>query len=164
MERSVTYGYVERAHGLKGRMILKLFVLGPAVPLEPDTVLDAGGKTLTVTRSRKRDNERITIDCKEVWTQAQAVALRGETITADLSDVLREDFPLPVHGFAGFTILSGDKSFTVQEVQYNSTNPQLKVSGEGKSFTVPLNMALTGDVNAEDRTISVELPEGLEEL
>ncbi len=31
MERKVNYGYVERTHGLKGRMILKLFVMGPAV-------------------------------------------------------------------------------------------------------------------------------------
>lgn len=164
MERKVNYGYVERTHGLKGRMILKLFVMGPAVALEEGTVLYLAGKPYTVTRSRKRDNERITVDCQGVHTMDQASRLTGETVMADESSVLKEGYPLPVHGFTGFTILSRGESFSVEEVEYNSSNPQLMVRGNGRTFPVPLNMALTGTVDAEGRTITVELPRGLEEL
>jgi len=164
MERKVTYGYVERTHGLKGRLVLKLFVMGPAVALEEGTVLLIGEKSFTVTRSRKRDNERITIDCEGLFSREQADELRGETVTADLDSVLKEGFPLPVHGFSGFTVLSGERSFQVEEVQYNSTNPQLMVKGDKGVFPVPLNLALSGDVDPDTRTITVQLPEGLEEL
>lgn len=164
MEGKVNYGYVERTHGLKGRLVLKLFVLGPAVPLDEGTVLFLGEKPFKVTRSRKKDNERITVDCEGLFSREQAEDLRGESVTVDLSAVLREGFPLPVHGFSGFTILSGERRLQVEEVQYNSTNPQLMVRGDGGVFPVPLNLALTGEVDPEERTISVQLPEGLEEL
>lgn len=164
MEGKVNYGYVERTHGLKGRLVLKLFVLGPAVPLDEGTVLFFGEKPFKVTRSRKKDNERITVDCEGLFSREQAEDLRGESVTVDLSAVLREGFPLPVHGFSGFTILSGERRLQVEEVQYNSTNPQLMVRGDGGVFPVPLNLALTGEVDPEERTISVQLPEGLEEL
>ena len=49
-------------------------------------------------------------------------------------------------------------------MQYNSTNPQLLVRGEAGIFPVPLNMALTGEVDPGERTIAVDLPQGLEEL
>jgi ribosomal 30S subunit maturation factor RimM len=164
MERKVTYGYVERTHGLKGRLVLKLFVMGPAVPLDEGSVLYIGEKPFTVTRSRKRDNERITVDCEGLFSREQADELRGETVTVDLDSVLKEGFPLPVHGFSGFTVLSGGMRFQVEEVRYNSTNPQLMVKGEKGLFPVPLNLALTGEVDPEQRTITVQLPEGLEEL
>ncbi|HPR22926.1 MAG TPA: hypothetical protein PK991_09540 [Candidatus Sabulitectum sp.] len=164
MEEKVTYGYVERTHGLKGRLILKLFVLGPAAALDEGSVLYIGEKPFTVNRSRKKDNERITVDCEGVYTREQGEALRGSTVTAELSTVLRDDLPLPVHGFRGFTILSNGKRYAVEEVQYNSTNPQLLVMGEAGIFPVPLNMALTGEVDPGERTIAVDLPQGLEEL
>lgn len=164
MESTVTYGYVEKAMGLKGRMVLKLFVMGPAVPLDEGTVFQAGDRTLTVTRSRKRDNERITLDCKEIWTREQAEELKGETVKLSQSSVLKEGFPLPVYGFAGFTVVSGEKRFQVKDVEFNPVNPQMRVSGDGKEFTIPFNLALSGEVDSENRIITVELPEGLEEL
>ncbi len=121
-------------------------------------MLYLGGKPYTVTRSRKRDNERITVDCQGVHTMDQASRLTGETVMADESSVLKEGYPLPVHGFTGFTILSRGESFSVEEVEYNSSNPQLMVRGNGRTFPVPLNMALAGTVDAEGRTITVELP------
>jgi len=164
METTVTYGYVERVLGLKGRLLLKLFVMGPAVPLDEGTVIHAGERPLTVTRSRKRDNERITVDCKEIWTREQAEEFRGETVKAGTASVLRQDFPLPVYGFSGFTVISGEHRYHVTDVEYNSTNPQMMVSGNGKEFPIPFNLALTGEVDPEKRTITVDLPEGLEEL
>jgi len=164
MEGKVNYGYVERTHGLKGRLVLKLFVMGPAVPLEEGSILYLGEKPFTVLRSRKKDNERITVDCQGIFSREQADELRGETVTMDLSLVLREGFPLPVHGFSGFTILSGEKRYKVEEVQHNSTNPQLMARGENGVFPVPLNLALTGEIDTEKRTVTVQLPQGLEEL
>ncbi len=164
MEKMVDYGYVERTHGLKGRIVLKLFILGSAVPLEEGTVINAGDSKLTVTRSRKRDNERITVDCKEIWTIAQADDLRGRKVTVEESAVLRDGFPFPVYSLEGFTICSDDNRFSVVEVEFNTTNPQLIVQGVEKTFPVPMNMALAGEVNTKERTISVQLPEGLEEL
>lgn len=164
MERKVKYGYVERTHGLKGRLVLKLFIHGPAVEFEEGTVMYLGDKPFTVERSRKKDNERITVDCQGLYTRDQADLLKGETVTIDESVVLKNGFPLPVHSFSGFTLLSGEKRYQVEEVQHNSTNPQLMVRGEGGVFPVPLNMALTGEVDPEQRTITIQLPEGLEEL
>ncbi len=164
MENRVLYGYVERTHGLNGRIILKLFVFGPAVPLLEGTVLYAGDRVLTVTRSRKRDNERITVDCSELWKKAQAAELTGESIEVDIDQVLKADFPLPVHGFTEFSIVSRGKKFPVVEVEYNKSNPQLIVKSDDRQFPVPLALALTGQVDSEEREIRVDLPEGLEEL
>ncbi len=164
MGKRVPYGFIERTHGLNGRMILKLFVFGPAVPLEEGTVLHAGDRTLTVTRSRKRDNERVTVDCSEVWKKAQAAELTGESIEVDIDRVLKPGFPLPVYGFSEFTIVSCGKEFPIEEVEYNNSNPQLIVRGDGGLFPVPLVLALTGQVDSAERTIAVDLPEGLEEI
>ena len=155
---------IERIHGLRGRMILKVFVYGPAAPLEEGTVLHAGERELIVTRSRKRDNERVTIDCEQVLTREQADEFRGTEVEVDESAVLRAGFPVPIYGFSSFTLKSGDAVYRVQSVEYNPVNPQLIVAGEDRSFPVPLNLALSGEVDAEERTITVQLPPGLEEL
>lgn len=164
MEKRVSYGYVERTHGLRGRMILKLFVFGPAVALEEGTILYAGDRVLTVIRSRKRDNERVTVDCSEVWKKAQAAELTGESIEVDIDQILKPGFPLPVYGFSRFTIVSRGKKFPIEEVEYNNSNPQLIVRGDSGLFSVPLALALTGQVDSAERTIVVDLPEGLEEI
>lgn len=164
MKNRVLYGYVERTHGLNGRLILKLFVFGPAVPLDEGTVLYAGDRVLTVTRSRKRDNERVTVDCSELWKRVQAEEYKGESVEVDIDQVLKPGFPLPVHGFAEFTILSRGISFPVEEVEYSNSNPQLIVRGEAGLFSVPLNLVLTGQVDSAQRTITVDLPVGLEEI
>lgn len=164
MEKRVPYGFIERTHGLNGRMILKLFVFGPAAPLLEGTVLYAGNRVLTVTRSRKRDNERVTVDCSEIWKKTQAAELIGEPIEVDIDRVLKPDFPLPVYGFSEFTIVSRGKEFPIEEVEYNKSNPQLIVRGDGGLFSVPLVLALTGQVDSAERTIMVDLPEGLEEI
>ena len=164
MRKRVLYGYVERTHGLRGRMILKLFVFGPAEPLEEGTILYAGDRILTVTRSRKRDNERVTVDCSEVWKKTQAAELTGESIEVDIDRVLRSGFPLPVHGFSEFAIISHGNKFPIEEVEYNNSNPQLIVKGDKGLFPVPLVLALTGQVDSAERTITVDLPEGLEEI
>jgi len=164
MEKKVFYGFIERTHGLRGRMILKLFVFGPAVPLDEGTILYTGDRTLTVTRSRKRDNERVTVDCKEVWTKQQAAELTGESVEVGIDVVLKPGFPLPVYGFSEFTLVSRGEKFPVEEVEYNSSNPQLIVRGVGGLFSVPLALALTGQVDSAERTILVDLPEGLEEI
>lgn len=160
----VPYGFIERTHGLKGRMIIKLFVFGPAVPFEKGTILYAGDTTLTVTRSRKRDNERVTVDCSEVWTKQQASELTGESVQVDIDLVLKPGFPLPVYGFREFAIVSRGDRFPVEEVEYNNSNPQLIVKGSGGQFPVPLTLALTGKIDSSERTITVDLPEGLEEI
>lgn len=164
MAKRVPYGFVERTHGMRGRMILKLFVFGPAVPLEEGTLLYAGDRVLTVTRSRKRDNERVTVDCSEVWKKDQAAELTGESIEVDPEQVLKPGFPLPVYGFSEFTIISRGKKFPIENVEYNKSNPQLMVKGDEKLFPVPLALALTGQVDSAERTIVVDLPEGLEEI
>jgi ribosomal 30S subunit maturation factor RimM len=164
MERRVPYGFIERTHGLRGRMILKVFVFGPAEQLEEGTVLYAGERILTVTRSRKRDNERVTVDCTEVWTKLKAEEFIGVSIEVDENSVLKPGMPLPVYGFAGFTVLSRGKSYPVEKVDYNNTNPQLIVSGGHGQFSVPLALALTGRVDSAERVIEVDLPEGLEEI
>ncbi|MCD4707531.1 MAG: hypothetical protein K8S62_07310 [Candidatus Sabulitectum sp.] len=164
MEKRVIYGYVERTHGLRGRMILKLFVFGPAAPLEEGTVLYTGDCILTVTRSRKRDNERVTVDCSEVWKKTQAAEFIGESIEVDIDQVLKPGFPLPVYGFSEFTVISRGKEFPIEEVEYNNSNPQLIARGDRGLFSVPLVLALTGQVDLAERTITVDLPEGLEEI
>ncbi|PIE51880.1 hypothetical protein CSA37_09560 [Candidatus Fermentibacteria bacterium] len=164
MKKMVDYGYIERTHGLKGRLIIRLFVLGPAVPLEAGTVLVAGDRKLTVTRSRKRDNQRITLDCSELRSVEEADALRGASVSVAESSVLRDGFPVPVYSFEGFTICSGEKSYSIRKVEFNSSNPQLIVQGEDSSFPVPVNMAMSGEINMEKRTITLQLPEGMEEL
>jgi len=164
MANRVPYGFIERTHGMRGRMILKLFVFGPAVPLETGTLLYTGDRVLTVTRSRKRDNERVTVDCSEVWEKVQAAELTGESIEVEMDQVLKPGFPLPVYGFSEFTIVSDGKLFPIQEVEYNNSNPQLIVKGDKGLFPVPLTLALTGQVDSAERTITVDLPEGLEEI
>ncbi len=164
MDKRVPYGFIERTHGLNGRMILKLFLYGPAVPLDEGTKLYTEKRVLTVTRSRKRDNERVTVDCSEIWKRKQAAELIGEAIEVETDSVLKDGFPLPVYSFSHFTIISFGKKFPIEEVEYNKTNPQLIVKGDNGLFPVPLVLALTGQVDSTERTILIDLPEGLEDV
>ncbi len=164
MGNKVPYGYIERTHGLKGRMVLKLFVFGPAEALDPGTILYLDDRELTVVRSRKRDNDRVTVDCSEIWKKAQAEDLRGEAIEVESSQVLKPGFPIPIYAFAEFTIVSRGVNFPVESIDYNTVNPQLMVQGKNGLFPVPLALVLTGNVNSEERTVVIDLPEGLEEI
>lgn len=164
MGNKVPYGFIERTHGLKGRMVLKLFVYGPAVALDAGTILHLDDRTLTVVRSRKRDNDRVTVDCSEIWKKAQAEDLRGEAIEIEVSQVLKPGFPIPIYSFAEFTIVSRGVSFQVESIDYNTVNPQLVVKGKNGLFPVPLALVLTGNIDSEERTVKIDLPEGLEDI
>ena len=164
MANKVPYGFIERTHGLKGRMVLKLFVFGPAEALDEGTILYLDDRELTVVRSRKRDNDRVTVDCSEIWKKSQAEDLRGEAIEVESSQVLKPGFPIPIYAFAEFTIVSRGVNFPVESIDYNTVNPQLMVNGNNGLFPVPLALVLTGIVDSEKRIVTIDLPEGLEDI
>lgn len=161
---SVFLGWVERAHGLKGGMVIRVFTSGdmPGIPAGTRLLLEGSGD-LTVKRSTPRDPETILLQALEIRSREDADSARGRRIFIDRSEADARLPFFPLYGFVGMTVVSGEKSYEVVDIEALTGNPLLIIEGPGgPGFGVPLSLIMSGTM--ENGTIEVELPEGLEGL
>jgi ribosomal 30S subunit maturation factor RimM len=160
----VYLGYVERAHGLRGRVVARLLLAGRIVPVEAGTVLRIGPGEHRVTGSRIRDSQRVTLEFEDVRSREGAEGLRGMQLHMMRSSLSPGAGLLPVHAFVGLQLRSEGFAGRVTDVEFSDLNPLLMVEGGRGTFPVPLSMVLSGDVDWDAGVISVSLPDGLEEM
>jgi hypothetical protein len=160
----ICYGFFERTQGLGGRLVLRVFVLGTARALKEGTRLHCMGREYRVRVSREKDGASVTVELDGVDSLEQASELRGEEVFMNPRDATGEGLPLPVYLFEGFSVVSGDRSFPVLEVEWNPVNPQVILQGARGPFPVPMNLLAGGSFDMETRRVEARLPEGLEDL
>ncbi|MCU0270181.1 MAG: ribosome maturation factor RimM [Acidimicrobiales bacterium] len=113
-------GRVERPHGLRGEVLVRLVSDHPA-RLRPGSVLRAGGRMLTVGAARPHQ-QRWLVVLEGVGTREEADALRGVTLEAEPLDDPEDPGALWVHELVGATVV--DRSGRVRgEVEALQANP-----------------------------------------
>ena len=162
---AVYLGYVEKTHGLKGGLRVRLF-LGYGVPDVPvgTVVLFNGNRPVTVSRSTHGGDSRFNLTFEEIDRNDAVEYINGSIyITRDEADA-KLGF-IPLYSFAGLDILSRGCRMRVVDVEPTGANPMLLVEKNGNRFHVPVILVMNeGSIDWEEKLIELDLPEGLEEL
>lgn len=162
----VYLGYVEKTHGLKGGMRVRLFQgYGTSdVPVGTVILLNRS-RPLTVSRCTFTGDSRFNLTFREIGNRDDAEKCRDCSIYITRDEIeAKLDF-VPLYCFSGMEINSRGCRMRIVDVEPASANPLLLVENNGKRFSVPLILVMSeGSINWEDRAIELDLPEGLEDL
>jgi 16S rRNA processing protein RimM len=158
-------GYVSRAHGLGGEVVIRTFDPASATLLEVERVLlrakDGKERELKLSSARMTSAD-LLVQFGKIGTREAAKALVGSTVL-----VFREDLPAPEEGeyflgdLVGLQAVSedGQRLGVVEEVWDSGPVPNLVIREEGKEHLVPFAEAYCPEVDLDGRRIVVRLPE-----
>ncbi len=160
----VYFGFVEKTHGLRGRIVARLILAGSIGPVPVETILRLDDTEYSVIRSTVRDSERIILQFEGLFSKEGADEMRGMSIFLHRSSIFPGEGLLPLHAFIGMDVHSGCFSGPVVDVEPSHPNPQLLVEGEKGLFPIPLGMIAAGETDWESGVIEIDLPEGLQDM
>lgn len=161
---SIKVGYVRRAHGIKGAVVVK------ALTDDPDRF--APGRTLGTDRQDleltvdavQPHHDGLLVSFSGVSDRATAESLRGISLLiepADRRDLDSDEFwPEELVGLRVFTV-SGSDLGRVAAVIEGSAQDRLAVDGSAGSFEIPFVAALVPEVDVAAGRVVVDLPAGL---
>ncbi len=162
----VYLGYVEKTHGLKGGLRVRLF-LGfgsPDVSVGTVVLLD-GSRPLTVSRCTYGGGSRFNLTFGEIRNRDDAEELRNGSIYIARGEAEAKLGFIPLYNFAGLDILSRGCRMRIIDVEPAGANPMLLVEKDENRFHVPVIMVMNeGTIDWKEKVIELDLPEGLEEL
>jgi 16S rRNA processing protein RimM len=163
-------GRIEKAHGLRGEVVVSLVTNMVEARTEPGSVFEAGDRSLTVTSSRPH-GRRWLMSFDGVSSREAADALRGRALRAvPLSSDATDAGPLPptavhgvevvafVHELFGRRLIDqeGTDHGEIVAVVENPASDLLEL-GDGRLVPLAFYRALDPDAG----TVSVEVPSGL---
>jgi len=159
-------GYVEKTHGLKGALRVRLFPGHGTgeVPVGTVVLLNKS-RPLIVSRCTYRGDSRFNLTFEEISNREDADGCRDCSVYITRDEIDRKLDFIPLYSFSGLDIHSGGRCMRVVDVEPASVNPLLIVEDNGNRFHVPLVLVMNeGSINWEERVIEIDLPEGLEDL
>ncbi|MBN1434769.1 hypothetical protein JW921_08420 [Candidatus Fermentibacterales bacterium] len=164
----IALGVLERAQGLRGRLILRLELVGGARPLPEGLGVTVGDRPFRIASCSLRDTRRVLIELEGVRSREAAEDLAGRRVLADRADVSPPGFAaVPLDLLRHLTLV--DRALgplrTVDLEGAGDANPLLIVEGGGKRFPVPVCMVLArAEIDWSGMEARLELPEGLTDL
>ena len=162
----VYLGYVEKTHGLKGGLRVRLFQ-GHGTPDVPvgTVILLNGSEPLTVSRCTYGGGSRFNLTFEEICNRDDAEELRNGSIYISRDEADAKLGFIPLYNFAGLDILSRGCRMRIVDVEPAGANPMLIVDNNKNRFHVPLILVMNeGSIDWEEKVIELDLPQGLEEL
>ncbi len=159
-------GYVEKTHGLKGGLRVRLFQGYGTSEVPVGTVIILNGvRSLTVSRCTYRGDSRFNLTFKEIRSREDAEDCRDGSIYITRDEAVRKLDFIPLYSYSGLIIRSGGCCMKVVDVEPSGANPMLVVENNGNRFHVPLILVVNeGTIDWKEKSIKLDLPEGLEEL
>ena len=162
----VYLGYVEKTHGLKGGLRVRLF-LGFGTPdvSVGTVVLFNGSRPLTVGRCTYGGGSRFNLTFVEISNRDDAEELRDGSVYISRDEAEAKLGFIPLYNFAGLDILSRGCRMRIIDVEPAGANPMLIVEKDENRFHVPVILVMNeGSIDWQKKVIELDLPEGLEEL
>ncbi|NOQ22892.1 MAG: hypothetical protein GQ565_09650 [Candidatus Aegiribacteria sp.] len=160
-------GYVEKTHGLKGGLRVRLFqgYGNPDIPVGTVVLLN-GSRLLTVSRCTAYGGDsRFNLTFREICNRDEAEELRNDSIYISRDEADGKLGFIPLYNFAGLDILSRGYRMRIVDVEPAGVNPMLIVENNGNRFHVPVILVMNeGSIDWKEKVIELDLPEGLEEL
>ena len=165
-EDIVYLGYVEKTHGLKGGLRVRLFPGYGTLDVPVGTVILLNrSRQLTVSRCTFAGNSRFNLTFREIGNRDEAEKCRDCSIYITRGEIKAKLDFIPLYCFSGMEINSRGCRMRVVDVEPAGANPLLLTEKEGKRFPVPLILVMSeGSINWEEKVIELDLPEGLEDL
>ncbi len=162
---TVYLGYVEKTHGLKGGLRVRLFLGYGAPEVSIGTVmLLNGSRPLTVSRCTHGGDSRFNLAFEEIDRDDAVECVNGSIYIARDEADLKLGF-VPLYSFAGLDIMSRGCRMRIVDVEPAGANPMLLVENNGNRFHVPIILAMNeGSIDWKEKVIRLDLPVGLEEL
>ena len=165
-EPRISVGYVRRAHGIKGEVIVRELTDNPKRfdPGQSFLTDDDPPRRLEVA-SRRSHNDGVLVSFEGVVDRNSAEALQGVTLTIGEADRRQLDddeyWPEDLHGLTALTP-DGEYLGTVTGVVLGEAQDRLVVTTqEGQQVEVPFVEAMVGDIHPSLGHVVVDPPEGL---
>jgi 16S rRNA processing protein RimM len=158
-------GYVRRAHGIKGAVVVnpssddpERFVAGARFTTDSETY-----PALTVGRVQAH-NDGLLVTFEQIDDRSRAEQLRGLSIF--ISPVERRELGSDEFwpdDLVGLQVVdrAGELVGRVTAIIPGSAQDRLEIAGEGATFEVPFVVALVPEVDVEGGRVVVDLPDGL---
>jgi 16S rRNA processing protein RimM len=165
----VLVGYVRRAHGINGAVIVRPLTDDPenrwVAGAEFESDAEAPRSYTVVDASPYRHD--LLVRFAEVVDRSGAEALRGTSFTIDADD--RRDLDegeFWVEDLVGCAVVDGDGSSmgVVDHVVFGAAQDRLAVRSDSGIVEVPFVDAIVPNIDLEGRVVVVTPPEGLFEL
>ena len=162
----VYLGYVEKTHGLKGGLRVRLFSGYGVGDIPVGTVILLNkSRPLTVSRCTSGGDSRVNLTFEEIGNKDDAEECRDGSIYITGDEVDKKLGFIPLYSFSGLEIHSRGCLLKVVDVEPASANPLLLVEKNGNRFHVPVILVLNeGSIDWEKKVIELDLPYGLEDL
>ena len=160
-------GHVRKAHGLRGRLALRVYTTDSAQPVEAGTPVLIGDGEYVLSRCRATAPDALLVDIEGVRNRTDAEALVGQPVSLPLSVLMESGFGLPLPELVGMRLLApgleeGEGSTVTGFVPVRG-NPLITVGSGSSQIDVPLGLLADGGVDWKAGTLTVLLPEGLRE-
>jgi ribosomal protein L35AE/L33A len=157
-------GHVRRAHGLRGRLAVRVYLSRPPESLAPGTEILIGDAVFTVDRCRVTGPEDLLVDLEEVSDREGAEALAGRTVSLCFTDLADGAVPLPaLLGMAALGVADDSRPPRVTAFHPVRGNPLVTVGEGSGAVDLPLALLAENGIDWREGTIRFVLPQGLEE-
>lgn len=163
---SILVGYVRRAHGINGAVVVRPLTDDPARRWVPGAQFESDGtppQMFTVAEAAPyRDDLLVLFD--EVSDRNGAEALRGTSFAIDPGDRRElEDGEFWVEDLVGCTAVDRDGTHVgvVDEVVFGAAQDRLVIATDSERVEIPFVDAIVPEIDLAARTIVLTPPDGL---
>ncbi|MBC8428905.1 MAG: hypothetical protein H8D05_01535 [FCB group bacterium] len=164
LQDPVYLGYVKKVHGIKGKVVARIFnvLMQSEIPVDTELVFGED-RAENVQESSVRDSETIFLSLSSIGSAEEAEKLKGKSIRMARKSTFGLPEFLPVYLFVGMTLSSNDRELQVVDVFPDSVNPLLLMGGVDGVFPIPLTMVFDmGKIDWEENSIHLVIPNGME--
>ena len=151
---------IARAHGLKGDLSLAMISNRPERFAVGSVLHDEAGASYEITMSR-RHSDRIVVHFRGIDSREAAEAKRGTLLVAPPLGTLPTD-EFWVHELVGSTCVNGADGAALGVVRTVQDNPAHDIIVLDSGVLIP--MVFVRDLDANARTVTVDIPDGLLEM
>jgi 16S rRNA processing protein RimM len=160
------FGYVSRAHGLKGELMVRTFDPSSEVLFEVDRVWvkrrDGVEEELGIEEANDAPKKEVRVVFEGIASREEASCYIGATLFVFRDDLDAPDddefFQGDLIGVAVFDA-TGARIGVVEEVWNNGPVPNLVIREAGREVVLPMADNFVKSVDLEAKKIVVELPE-----
>lgn len=167
-EESTQIGFIQKTHGVKGELTLALIEELDYADLEADFLyldIDNGLVPFYVESYRIKSTKNVLIKLESVDSENRANELCGIAVFAD-SELLKAQDQLSDAEFVGYRVFDKTKGYigNIKRVLDIENNPLFALDFEGKEILFPINADFIIAADDAEKTLQVDLPEGLVDL
>jgi len=155
-------GFLAKSHGIDGTMVLRIYGDTEKIPVEKEFLFVSIDKTKIpfFIENIRISGDIAFIKFEGIDSEEKTSLLREKEVYAALESGHDEFDPGILIGYTLLDKSSGISS-TITDFTEKSKNPLFTVIYRGKEYLVPVNNDLLIEVDTENKTVVMNLPDGI---